>query len=184
MPEGTSQVSRSTAIALAVGGLVVGAIAGGVIVDTLFGGNEAPIRVKNTSIDLRLLGPDHRWQRLGTDRYSVQGPPKGRSDYYIEIEGTNCTVSEYGATVALEHSNGSDGGRRGQPHARHSLGECGAHHLARSKVPHVLRREWIPQGRAGEWHREVPFQRRRRPVLHGVGRQLAAGIHGGHPDVS
>jgi hypothetical protein len=107
MPEGTSQVSRSTAIALAVGGLVVGAIAGGVIVDTLFGGNEAPIRVKNTSIDLRLLGPDHRWQRLGTDRYSVQGPPKGRSDYYIEIEGTNCTVSEYGATVALEHSNGT-----------------------------------------------------------------------------
>lgn len=109
MPDetGQPQMSRKAALALAAAAGVIGVVVGGLLATAILGGNEAPIRIKNASIELRIAGPHHRWQKVGDNRYRVLGPNKNQSDYYLEIEGTGCAVSDYGATVALEHSDGT-----------------------------------------------------------------------------
>ena len=106
MSEETGKVSNKTAVGLAIVAGAAGVLLGVVIADQLLGGNEAPIRVKNASIEFRIAGGDHHWQSIGSNRYRVNGPNKNQSDYYFEVAGLNCSLSGNGETVTFQHSDG------------------------------------------------------------------------------
>ena len=104
-PGGTgSTISVNMAIALAVIAAILAALLGA-LVSPLLGGDEAPIRVKNTSIELRLLGTEHEWEQQG-NKYVVKGDDREKDDYDYYVDGTGCQVNgEKGTRILFTHSD-------------------------------------------------------------------------------
>lgn len=91
------------AIAVAVTSAALGIIGGYFIARVMSTGDEAPIRVKNGSIELQLLSTFGSWQQAG-DHYKTGGT-RSNDRYQILLAAQGCPARTSGRTVRLTYSD-------------------------------------------------------------------------------
>ncbi len=91
------------AVALAFGAAAAGVVGGYLVLRILSTGDEAPIRVKNGSIDLHLLSIGATWRATGN--HYTTGGSRQHDTYQIRVVAQGCPVKGAGKNIRLIHSN-------------------------------------------------------------------------------
>ena len=106
---------RAMALAAAIGigaGLIIGVPLTFSGVAFFQGGDEPPIRVKNSSLDLELMTSKQKWQQKGSPReWKITGKPRSKDELDVEIvpaNGVNCAIqSKTGTLLRVTYSTGT-----------------------------------------------------------------------------